>query len=236
MPPAVRAPYTFHWECGHSNPLEPVLDIFQEIHIWANANNIRNWTLVSFLFICMFCMNFSCTYKPELWSDFKKKTKWDSCVKKTFVCGFQMLCQLIREICIIYLFYQIMLTWAILGYLMPFLRPRSLLQSTLKSSVHPVCVLLMVINQKGNRVSVFLICPCEGHKLYAVGYWSFLPPSCPAALLTELKVSFISVKAAHKGQPSHWCLSANSCRTNSIHGWSTGSENELLRVVLTSQR
>lgn len=144
--------YTFHWECRHSNPLEPALDIFQEIQLWANANNFQNWILVSFLFICMFCMNLSCASKSELWSDFKKKTKWGSCVKKTFVCESQTLCQFTREICMIYFFYQIMLTWAILGYLMPFLRPRSLLQSMPKSSVHPISVLLMVINQKGNLV------------------------------------------------------------------------------------
>lgn len=85
-----------------------------------------------------------------------------------------------------------MLTWTILGYLTPFLRPRSLLQSVPKSSAAPCLCSSLVINQKGNCVSILLFCPREDHKLYAVGYWSYLPPcALPLCSRNQRQVSYL---------------------------------------------
>lgn len=212
-PTAACALYTFHLEGGHGDPSEPACQTFSQETLFAsNVSNFPNGSSVSLLFTCLFCTNFSCTPTFEPWSDFKKETKWVSCGHKAVVWGFQMLCQLTREVCTFFFFFfnsLHLLQDHKFGLLGIFSKPQDTAVK-ISPSIHPAWLVLVVMNEKEN-LSVLLLCPCECCTLHAAGYLSFccLVHYCSI----ESKAGCLSVTAAHKGQLSCWHLSANSCRT-----------------------
>lgn len=94
-----------------------------------------------------------------------------SCGHRAFVCGFQMVCQLAREVYIICIFYEIILTLTVLGLLDTFSKTQALSTKSIpKSGMHPACVPVMM-NPKGN-LPILLFYPCEGHTSRTAGYLS----------------------------------------------------------------
>ena len=84
-----------------------------------------------------------------------------------------MLCQLAREIYIICIFYEIILTLTILGLLDTCSKTQATaVKSIPRSKMHPAFVPVVMMNPKGNLLPVLLLYPCQGHASHAAGYLS----------------------------------------------------------------
>lgn len=104
-----------------------------------------------------------------------------SCGHKAFLCGFQMLCQLDKEVYIIPIFHEIILTLTILGLLDTCSKTQATaVKSMPKSKMRPAYVPVVMMNPKGNLLSALLLYPREGHASHAAGY---LRCRCPAHCL-----------------------------------------------------
>lgn len=81
-----------------------------------------------------------------------------------------MLCQLDREVYIVPIFHEIILTMMILGLLDTCSKTQATaVKSTPKSKMRPAYVPVVMMNPKGN-LSVLLLYPREGHASHAAGY------------------------------------------------------------------
>lgn len=160
--------YTFHWDFGHSNCSEPVWQTFaQETSLEANLSVFPKGTSASsaWFFLCT-------TFRTLVWVQERDQVR-HSCGHKAFVCGFQMLCQLAREIYIICIFYEIILTLTILGLLDTCSKTQATaIKSIPKSKMHLACVPVVMMNPKGYLLPVLLLYPREGHASHTAGYLS----------------------------------------------------------------